>query len=103
MDDCPTPSVSLKLMENPTLFDSSHPSIEGSLAGDARSAQAGDRQRAQARIRQLNEDRLARQDDEQRDARRRAAVARLRRAVSTADEVDAEYWELRRATLQLVG
>lgn len=88
-------------MQNPTLFDHGHPSIEGSLAADGQHEAA--RARAQARIRQLNEDRRERQDEDQRDARRRAAITRLRRAVSTADEVDAEYWDLRRSTLQLVG
>ena len=88
-------------MEIPTLFDPSHPSVEGSLAETAGAARP-DRDRAQARIRQLNEDRIARQDDDQRLARRRAAVARLRRRVSVADEVDAAYWDRRRATLQLI-
>jgi len=84
-------------METPTLFDPS------SSPADSFDEAAVSRARAQERIRQLNEDRLARQDDDQRLARRRAAVARLRRRVSEADEVDFEYWEHRRATLQLIG
>lgn len=88
-------------METPTLFDPQHPSIAGSL--EPRDGEGADRDRAQQRIRELNDDRLARQDDEQRLARRRAAISRLRRRVVNADEVEHEYWELRRATLQLVG
>ncbi len=87
-------------METPTLFDPSH-STE--MFGCSDAAPAADRERAQLRIRQLNEDRQARQDDDQRLARRRAAIARLRRRVSEADEIDSEYWEQRRATLQLIG
>ena len=82
-------------MRTPTLFDPS--------SSPADSFDEAVVSRAQQRIRQLNEDRLARQDDDQRLARRRAAVARLRRRVSEADEVDFEYWEQRRATLQLIG
>ncbi|MDG2111518.1 MAG: hypothetical protein P8N02_02765, partial [Actinomycetota bacterium] len=69
-DDCPTPVVSLEVMETPTLFDPTHPSHAGSL-DDAvlRPVDEFDRDRAQLQIRRLNEDRLARQDDEQRAAR----------------------------------
>ena len=102
-DECPTPFVSVEAMETPTLFDPVHPSSEGSLAAASMPTSEVDRDRAQRQIRRLNEDRLSRQDDEQRVARRRAAIARLRRRVSTADEVEIEYWEQRRATLSLIG
>ena len=103
-NDCPTLPVLLDAMDTPSLFDQPHPSIEGALAAveaDQPSHIDG-RERAQLRIRQLNEDRLARQDDEQRLGRRRAAVARLRRRMAAADEVDYDYWLQRRETLQLV-
>jgi hypothetical protein len=95
-------------METPTLFDTVHPSVEGSLAGAARCAGSSedpevDRALVQQRIRELNEDRFARQDDGQRAARRRAAVARLRRRLCNADEVDLDYWDRRRASLHLIG
>ena len=89
-------------MDTPTLFDPVHPAVEGALAKASGLGPAA-RERAQLRIRQLNQDRLARQDDEQRATRRRSAIARLRRRISTADEVEIDYWEQRRATIHLVG
>ena len=85
-------------MKAPTLFDPDHPS-QGT---NPPASLSGDRERAQLRIRQLNDERRARQDDEMRTRRRRSALVRLQRRRFHADEVEAAYWQRRRASMQLV-
>lgn len=86
-------------MKSPTLFDPDHPSLRPPLP----LSRSTSHERAQLRIRELNDERRARQGDDLRLRRRRAAVARLHRRRFHADEVEAAYWERRRATLHPVS
>ena len=81
-------------METPTLFELNPlPENDANDFG---------RLKIQTCIREMNHERMSRQNQKQTQARRYAAIARLRRRRHEADEVDHEYWVRRRTNLQLV-
>ena len=81
-------------METPTLFELELPPEE--------TMSDFSRLKVQTCIRELNDERMSRQHQEQTQARRYAAIARLRRRRHEAAEVDHEYWVRRRSNLRLV-
>jgi len=81
-------------METPTLFEQQIP-IETEVTDLSRL-------KVQTRIREMNDERISRQNLRETTARRHAAIARLRRRRHEADEVDHEYWLMRRNNIRLV-
>ena len=81
-------------METPTLFEL-NPLPENN-------ANDFGRLQTQTCIREMNHERMSRQNQNQTQARRYAAIARLRRRRHEADEVDHEYWVRRRNNLRRV-
>jgi hypothetical protein len=81
-------------METPTLFEQQLP-IENEIINLTRL-------KIQTRIREMNAERSSRQSLRETTARRKVAVARLRRRQHEADEVDNEYWVRRRNNIRLV-
>ena len=81
-------------METPTLFELN--------ALPEKNESDFSRLKIQTCIREMNNERMSRQSQNETQARRYAAIARLRRRRHEADEVDHEYWVRRRNNLRLL-